>query len=92
MVPKLGESHALKFRVCEGKVLLPFVALENVGEQAAKSLAAAYENKPFHTIEDAVTRAKINKSAVESLKLFGVFKDLPETDQISFFNMDQFTS
>lgn len=84
-LPILGKSHATKFTVYEGDVLLPFVVLEGVGEQAAKSLAAAYDQKPFHTVEDAVTRSKINKTAVLSLKSYGVFKGLPESDQISFF-------
>ena len=84
-LPELGKSHALKFTVYEGDVLLPFVALEGVGEQAAKALEEAYNDKPFMTIEDAINRAKINKTAVESLKSYNVFKGLPETDQISFF-------
>ena len=86
-LPELGKSHATKFTVCDGEVLLPFVVLEGVGEQAAKSLAKAYEEQPFHTVEDAVTRARINKTAVLSLKSYGVFKGLPESDQITFFGL-----
>ena len=84
-LPELGKSSALRFKVDEGDILLPYVALEGVGEQAAKALEEAYNNKPFMTIEDAINRAKINKTAVESLKSYNVFKGLPETDQISFF-------
>ncbi len=80
---RLGKSQAMKFGVDDGKVLLPFGAIEGVGETAATAFAAEYENKPFDTIEEAIKRAKLNKTAVEGLRGHGVFEGLPETDQIS---------
>ena len=82
---RLGKSQALKFWSDEGKVLLPFVALDGVGDTAAKAFADAYEEKPFGTIEEAVHRSKLNKTAVEALRTHGVFEGLPETDQLSLF-------
>ena len=76
---------AVKFGVDEGKVLLPFVAIEGVGETAARAFAEEYQQKPFDTIEEAVKRAKLNKTAVEGLHGHGVFAGLPETDQLSMF-------
>ena len=84
---RLGKSYALKFWVEDGKVLLPFVAVEGVGDTAAKAFAEAYEEKPFDTVEEAVKRAKLNKTAVEGLRTHGVFRNLPETDQLSMFQM-----
>ncbi len=66
-------------------MLLPFVALEGVGDTAAKSFAEAYDEKPFDTIEEAVPRAKLNRTAVEALRTHWVFEGLPETDQLSLF-------
>lgn len=83
--PELGKSQALRFTVDNGEVLLPFVALEGVGESAAKALYAAYEEKPFSTVEEITSRVKINKTALEALRSYGVLAGLPETDQISFF-------
>lgn len=82
---RLEKSSALKFRVDEGKVLLPFVAIEGVGETAAVSLAEEYAKKPFDTIEEAVKRAKLNRTAVDGLRGHGVFSGLPETDQLCMF-------
>ena len=82
---RLGKSYAVKFWSDEGKVLLPFVALEGVGETAAKGLVEAYEERPFGTIEEAMTRGKLNKTAVEALRNHGVFEGLPETDQLCLF-------
>lgn len=83
--PVLGKSLATKFWTDQGKVILPFVSIEGVGDTAAKAFAEEYEKKPFDTIEEAITRAKLNKTAVESLRSHGVFQGLPETDQLSLF-------
>ncbi|MFR8854285.1 MAG: hypothetical protein ACLVHQ_05015 [Oscillospiraceae bacterium] len=56
-----------------------------MGETAARSLADEYNVKPYETIEEITKRAKINKSSVEALRVRGVLKGLPETDQLSFF-------
>ncbi|MDO5303333.1 MAG: PolC-type DNA polymerase III [Clostridia bacterium] len=82
---RLGKSKALKFWSDEGKVLLPFVALDGVGDNAATAFADAFEEKAFDTIEEAVNRSKLNKTAVEALRNHGVFQGLPETDQLSLF-------
>ncbi|MDD6042813.1 MAG: PolC-type DNA polymerase III [Eubacteriaceae bacterium] len=82
---RLGKSKALKFWADEGKVLLPFVALDGLGDNAATAFAEAYDEKPFDTVEEAINRSKLNKTAVEALRNHGVFKGLPETDQLSLF-------
>lgn len=82
---QLGLSDAVRFKISDGRVLLPFVALNGMGETAATSFAAEYAIKPYETIEEITKRAKINKSAIEALKARGVLKGLPETDQLSFF-------
>ncbi|MGI6177712.1 MAG: PolC-type DNA polymerase III [Eubacterium sp.] len=86
-MPKLGVSDAVRFTVADDKVVPAFSALEGLGESAAKSLVEAYNEKPFETVEEAVTRAKLNKKAVETLRKYGVFDGMQETDQISFLNL-----
>lgn len=84
-MPKLGHSKALKFWVEDGEVLLPFVVIDGMGGSAATAFVEAYEEKPFDTVEDAVIRSKVNRTALESLRAYGIFDGLPETDQLSFF-------
>ena len=81
----LGESQALRFMVKDGKVLLPYVALNGVGEQAARQFYEEYEKKPYETIEEAQGRAGLNKTVVETFKAHKIFQGLPETDQLSLF-------
>lgn len=83
--PRLGESDARKFRVKDGKVQPSFVALAGLGENAAKSLAEEFEKKPFETVEEIKSRAKINKAGIEALREHGVLGGLPETDQLCLF-------
>ncbi|MFV0516559.1 MAG: PolC-type DNA polymerase III [Aminipila sp.] len=85
MQAKLGVSHATKFFAKDGKVLLPFVALNGVGESAAKAIVEEYEISPFETIEEIRERAKANKTAIEALRNHGVLEGLPESDQLSLF-------
>ena len=82
---RLGISEAAKFGVDDGRVRLPYMAIEGVGETAANAFYTEYELKPFDTIEEAVKRARLNRTAVEGLRNHGVFEGLPETDQLSMF-------
>lgn len=82
---ELGHSDAAKFKIKDGKVLLPFMAIDGMGETAANSFVDEYNIKPYETIEDIFKRAKISKSLVDTLKARGILKGLPETDQLSFF-------
>ena len=82
---EIGKSHATRFQVLDGKVLLPFVALAGVGENAAKAIVAEFEKKPFLSVDDMKNRAKVNKTAVEALLNHGVLSEIPESDQISLF-------
>ena len=82
---RLGHSLAAKFWVEDGKVMIPFAAINGVGENAAISFVQAFKDKPFDTIEEATIRGKLNKSVVQALKDHGVFEGLPETDQLSMF-------
>lgn len=85
MPMKLGISHGSKFYEHDGKVLLPFMAVDGVGENAAMSIYDEYKKKPFDTIEEMISRTKISKTNVESLRALGVLEGMPETDQLSMF-------
>lgn len=82
---RLGVSDALKFRVADGKVVLPFVAITGMGEGAATAFADGYDHRPYETVEDVMERGHVNKTVIEQLRADGVLEGLPETAQISFF-------
>ena len=83
--PSLEYSEALKFTVKDGKLVMPFAAINGIGESAAISLVEEYRQKPFDTIEEVMKRTKLNKTTMNYLKEYGVFEGLSETDQLSMF-------
>jgi DNA polymerase-3 subunit alpha (Gram-positive type) len=85
MPVQIGLSDAVDFQVVDGKVLLPYASLPGVGENAAKSIVAEVKKAPPISIDDLRTRARLNKTAIESLINYGVLDDIPESDQISLF-------
>ncbi len=81
------QSHASKFKKVDGKILPPLNAFAGVGTAAAESIMAARENGEFISREDLKNRAKVNKSVMETLAQNGCLDGLPETSQISLFEM-----
>ncbi|MDD7513551.1 MAG: PolC-type DNA polymerase III [Clostridiales bacterium] len=83
--PILGISQPTRYLVHDGKVLIPYAAVNGMGENAANNFWQEQENEPYSSIVDATKRAKLTKVAVEELKNLGVFDGLSETDQFCFF-------
>lgn len=79
------QSEAKKFVIEDGKIRLPFCSLNGVGESAAEALADAAKKGEYLCIDDVITRAKVTKAVIETLKECGAFGDLPETAQMSLF-------
>ena len=84
---RLGKSQALRFTVEDGKIRLPFRALEGMGEAAALSLEQEYAKQPFSSVEDLAGRTTANSSNIETLRAYGVLDGLSESDQLNFFSM-----
>ena len=67
---------------------MPFGAMSGVGENAAIALANAREGvDEFVSIDDFAQRAGASSSVIEALKQVGAFGSLPETRQMSLFDM-----
>lgn len=85
MEPSLEGSKAMNFTVKDGRVVVPLCGLSGVGETVGRAIEREQAVRAFATIEDMQTRAKVNKTAVESLKNAGVISDMPESDQMCLF-------
>ena len=80
-------SHATEYGVENGNIRLPFNSLKGLGETAAKKLQKSALDGEYISIEDLVLRTGISKSVVECLKEMGSLKNMPQTSQISLFNI-----
>ena len=85
--PVLGVAEACRFSVVDGKIMLPFNAVNGIGDTAAESLTAAYAEKPFSTLDDVRSRTRLTGTNIEDLKKHGLFEGLPESAQISIFDL-----
>ena len=63
-----------------------FVAPNGFGKTSiAKSIVDARNEYPFTSKKDVVRRSRINNTLAEKFNRLGVFKNLPEDDQIGLF-------
>lgn len=85
--PVLGTAEPCRFSVVGGKIMLPFNAVNGIGDTAAESLASAYAEKPFNTLDDVKSRTKLTGTNIDDLKKHGLFSGLPESAQISIFDL-----
>ena len=83
----LYESDATKFIIAEKGILPPLNALPGLGETAAHTVVEARKQGGFETVEQLRKRAKLNKSMIQLLKDTGCIGEMPESDQVSIFDM-----
>ena len=87
MKVNLMKSDAVQFKIVDGKILPPFLALQGVGASAALSISNVRdENSEFLSIEDFQRLTKVSKTVIEAMKVHGCFDDLPEDNQLSLFS------
>ncbi|WCF11146.1 PolC-type DNA polymerase III [Paenibacillus thiaminolyticus] len=81
----LYRSDATRFQVDEGALIPPFSAVQGIGENAARNIAASREAGEYLSVEDFQNRSKATKTIVELLSQMGCFRGLPESNQLSLF-------
>ena len=83
----LYRSHPADFLVVgEKEILPPLSALPGLGLAAAENLAKAREEGPFISQEDMLRR-KVSRSVIDLMELAGALGDMPETSQVSLFEL-----
>lgn len=83
----LYKSDWRVYKIEDGKIRLPFSAIDGIGETAALSIAEAVERNPdgFIASDDLANEPGVGKSVVDALRKAGALGDLPESTQISLF-------
>lgn len=85
----LNKSHSKNFTIDEDRKTLipPFRAIDGLGDTVANNIIEERENKSFLSIEDFQKRCKVSVTLIEKMKYMGILKDLPESSQISLFDL-----
>lgn len=81
----LYKSKRAEFSIIGNKLLPPLMALQGLGENAARNIIEAREERPFISVEDLQERARISRTIIDILRDHGCLVSLPESNQISLF-------
>ena len=82
-------SDSTQFLLDEEKesLIMPFRSLDGLGEKAAAQVVLERSKTPFISIEDVQSRGKINETTIDKMRQLGIFKSIPESSQLSLFDM-----
>ncbi|MBU4689495.1 PolC-type DNA polymerase III [Mycoplasma zalophidermidis] len=80
-----SQAHEWVIDNDEKCLIPPFKSLDGLGDSVAESIVNARTEKSFSSIQDFITRAKVNKTLVEKMEKMGIFAKLDETDQMRLF-------
>ena len=79
------KSAAKKYLVEDGKIRIPFNAVQGLGETAAISLENAAKETEFISWDDIREKTSISKTVLETLGELGALGDIPKSRQMSLF-------
>ena len=77
-------SDADKFLVENGQIRIPFSAMDGVGLNAAKQLAASRDGGEYSSRDDLQVRSGVTKAVIAALEAAGALEGMPQSEQISF--------
>lgn len=84
---ELSKVAAHKFQIIGQKLMPALSSIDGMGDKAADSLVEAAMDGPFLSKDDLRSRAKISKTLVDLMADLGMLGDIPESNQISLFDM-----
>ena len=84
------DIYTAKSRLCtivDGKIMPSLKSIDGMGEKAADAVVEARKDGPFISRDDFWNRTKVPKTVIEKMHDLGLLGDLPQTNQISLFDM-----
>ncbi|MCQ2748349.1 MAG: hypothetical protein MJ223_04005 [Mycoplasmoidaceae bacterium] len=81
----INKSAATDFIPQGNSILAPFSSLSGLGEEFAKSIVKARNERPFTSITDLQNRTKLSTTLIGKLKALGALSGLPDDEQMTLF-------
>ncbi len=81
----LYHSDVKNFLPEDGKIRLPFISIQGLGENAAESIYRTMHEENVFSVEEFKQKSGVGKGVIETLRSCGVLDVLPETNQLSMF-------
>ncbi len=85
----LMKSDSTRFVIDDDRKTLipPFRAIDGLGDTVAKNIVEERKKGEFISIDDLQKRAKISSTLIEKMRIMGILKGLPESSQLSLFDL-----
>lgn len=81
------KAKATKFQIIDGKLMPPFSSIDGMGEKAAEGMEEAAKDGPYLSRDDFRQRTKASKTVIDYMGSLGLLGDLPESNQLSLFDL-----
>ena len=83
----ITRAHPTHFQIIDGKIMPALVSVDGLAEKAAEGIVEAVKGGPFVSKDDFRERSKVTKTVADTLADLGLLGDLPESNQISLFDL-----
>lgn len=80
-------AKATKFLIVDGKLMPPFSSIDGMGDKAAEAVEAAGKNGRYLSRDDFRQRTKVSQTVIDTMAQLGLLGDLPESNQLSLFDL-----
>ena len=81
----LRRSHATDYLIEDGKLRIPFGAIDGIGQKAAEKLYETAQKGDFISVMEFQEQSGASKATIEALEALGALGDLPKSNQLSLF-------
>ena len=75
------------FQIVDGKLMPSLNSIDGLGEKAADAIVEAAKDGPFLSKDDFRQRTKVSKTIIDLMDSMHLLGDLPESNQISLFDL-----
>lgn len=80
-------AKAFDFQIVEGKLMPSLLTIDGLGDKAAEAVEQAAKEGRFLSKDDFRQRCKVSKTVIELMDNLGLLGGLPETNQLSLFDL-----
>lgn len=80
-------AHSRNFQIVDDRIMPSLSSIEGLGEKAADAIMEAAKDGPFLSKDDFRSRTKVSKTVIDLMADLGLLGDIPESNQISLFDL-----
>ena len=80
-------AKAHHFQIIDGKLMPSISTIDGLGDKAADAVVEAAKDGPFLSKDDFRQRTKVSKTVVDLMADLNLLGDLPESNQLSLFDL-----